>query len=286
MSTEIYYFSGTGNCLYTARMIGTENNFKVISIPQFLKSSDNTVQAERIIIVFPSYLAAACGVPLIVERFVRAIEDIELKKITAVCTCGGYEIVNANPSLIKLKKIIESAGGRLETRFSLRLPMNNLDYEHIPVPIEKRTEHILTQAESKLQKISKQIGSSTGGQFEISNTLFNFIIQPLFKIMKNATLNSLRGYAEEVNPSLSCNELLPLTDRRIKVKENCNGCGVCARICPVENIELINGSPQFMHKCEVCFACDEWCPQGAIQHWGRSRGVKYHHPKIKINDMF
>ena len=157
MNTEVYYFSGTGNSLYAATKIGELNNYKVFSIPEVMKKEEIIVQSERIVLVFPSYLAAAFGVPAIVESFVKKMQKIELKKISAVCTCGGYETVNANPSLIKLEKIIKSAGGKLESRFSLRLLMNNLDYEHIPVPIEKRTEVILEKAERKIVKISASL---------------------------------------------------------------------------------------------------------------------------------
>jgi formate hydrogenlyase subunit 6/NADH:ubiquinone oxidoreductase subunit I len=47
-----------------------------------------------------------------------------------------------------------------------------------------------------------------------------------------------------------------------------------------------DNKPVWMHHCEMCFACDEWCPRQAIQHWGRAAGIKYRHPEIKISDMF
>ena len=286
MYTEIYYFSGTGNCLYVAKKIGEINNYRIKSIPDFMKREEVLIQSDCIILVFPSYLAAACGIPLIVERFVKKIDKIKLKKIIAVCTCGGYEIVNANPSLIKLKKIIKSVGGELSSRYSLRFPMNNLDYAHIPVPIEKNTNIILEKAELKLKKINNQIAREQKQRIKIIQSIFYYLMTPVFYLMKSKTLESLRKYAKEEDRSLNCSELMSLTDRSIKINENCIGCGICARICPVNNIEIKNGKPEFKHNCEVCFACDEWCPQGAIQHWSRAVSVKYHHPKIQREDMY
>lgn len=286
MNTEIYYFSGTGNCLYVAKIIGKKNNYKVISIPDVVDSDNIFIKANRIIIVFPSYLAALCGVPLIVERFIKKIEKIDSKNIIAICTCGGYEIVNAIPSLGKLKILIKSAGGILSGEYSVRLPMNNLDYDHIPVPIEKNTKIILRDAKDKIDKINERILTNKGTKNKIIKILFNCLMSPVYYLMKSPCIKILAEYAKEKDSELTYRELIPLTDRSIKLNDNCNGCGLCSKICPVGNIEMIKNKPKWNNNCEMCFACDEWCPQGAIQHWSRGVGIKYHHPEIGINEMF
>lgn len=70
-------------------------------------------------------------------------------------------------------------------------------------------------------------------------------------------------------------------DKSIAVGDDCTGCGMCARVCPANNIDLVNKRPEFQHRCEMCFACDEWCPQSAIQHWSRAKGIKHHHPGVR-----
>lgn len=75
------------------------------------------------------------------------------------------------------------------------------------------------------------------------------------------------------------------TDRSIRLDDNCIGCGTCAKVCPVRNIEMVEDRPVWQHRCEMCLACDEWCPRKAIHHWCKRREIDYHHPEVKLSDM-
>ena len=47
--------------------------------------------------------------------------------------------------------------------------------------------------------------------------------------------------------------------------EKCTGCGVCARSCPVNAIEMVEGFPVTdYHTCINCLCCNESCPEGAV----------------------
>lgn len=231
-------------------------------------------------------MAVLSGLPLIVERFVKRIAYIENLSIFAVCTCGGYECVNALQPLYKLRKSIEACGGRLSSEYSVRLPMNNLDYDHIPIPIIRDQAVILNKSKIKINDICNRILQGNGTSHKTIKKIFTLLMIPLFKSMHKPVLNALKEKAKlPIDCGLDYSELIPLTDRSITVDDRYTGCGTCAKVCPVKNIKLVGKRPEFQHRCEMCFACDEWCPSSAIHHWSRAEGVKYRQPEVELSDM-
>jgi formate hydrogenlyase subunit 6/NADH:ubiquinone oxidoreductase subunit I/flavodoxin len=286
LASVVYYFSGTGNGLVVARAISARMGGALVSIPEVIDGSGIATQADTIGIVFPTHLAPLYGVPLVVEAFVRRLENLRKKYLFAVCSCGGYEIVNAVPALENLRKLIKSLGGKLSAEYSVRLPMNNLSYDHIPVPIEKNSELIIRNSKATIGDILNRVSSKRRGRHQFLRSLFNLVMTPMYAALKKACLASLRESAKEpADCDLGFRELMPLTDRSIRVDNQCNGCAICARVCPVHNIQMVDKRPIWQHQCQICFACDEWCPRNAIHHWSRADGVKYHHPDVKIEDM-
>lgn len=120
MSTEIYYFSGTGNSLAVARDIAEKLGGKLISIASVMDEERIITDADVIGVVFPTYYEPYGGVPLIVRRFVKKLENIGSKYIFAICTYGGASVKALNC----LDKIINLNGGKLEGRFTVNMPSN------------------------------------------------------------------------------------------------------------------------------------------------------------------
>lgn len=54
---------------------------------------------------------------------------------------------------------------------------------------------------------------------------------------------------------------LPLIDL-----QRCNGCGLCAQLCPTKAVEMQAGRPVIVRPadCTFCEVCESYCPQGAI----------------------
>ena len=81
----------------------------------------------------------------------------------------------------------------------------------------------------------------------------------------------------------------PSNMRGMEAEAHCVGCGICEKICPMDNIRLVAERPVFGENCISCLACFHWCPQEAI--WmskgeeEMKRRFKYHHPDVKLNDI-
>ncbi len=284
MDVEVYYFSGTGNSLYVARSIAEKIKGTLMPIPKVINQSRIETTADCIGIVFPAYLAQHTGVPVMVENFVRKLEKVDFKYLFAVCTCGGYENVNALPTLKKLGRIIRQKGGKLTAEFSVRLPMNNLQY---PPYVSHDHDKMFSDSRKKIEDICKRIKSRKKNRHKLLKTILNLSMTPLYLMLKGLYVKDLKKKAHIApDSSLSYNELVHLSDKSIYYTEACNGCGTCINVCPAENIKLENEKPVWQNQCEMCMACSEWCPQQAVIHWNRKEGIRYRHPEVKLSDMF
>lgn len=89
MSTEIFYFSGTGNSLHVAREIQRRiPGTRLTPIVSLLDGEPDKTSAEAVGFVFPQYASMA---PKIVDRFIKRIDLESAKYVFAVVTRGGTE---------------------------------------------------------------------------------------------------------------------------------------------------------------------------------------------------
>jgi len=53
--------------------------------------------------------------------------------------------------------------------------------------------------------------------------------------------------------------------RHLRANDKCLNCGLCAKICPRDNIKIIDGKHSFGEDCVICLRCVYGCPQNAIE---------------------
>ena len=293
MRTEIYYFTGSGNSLVVARSLADKINGQLIPVPSVMDQESILSDADAIGIVFPVYYAALGerGVPMIIERFIRKLKNIGSKYIFAICTHSGAPV----KTIENFREMIHSQGGSLCAGFTVKMgnpysAMEKIEYVLFQKGLnpdnkkesEKR-EKISADREEKLKFICKYITLQKKGKFETQGKIINRILSPYYALQNAAGLQRYRQLSLATKQTLT--ELIPLADSSFYSDQLCSGCGTCVKVCPVNNIAIVNNKPVWKHNCETCFACFQWCPTGAIHGDIVEYEKRYHDPNVKIKDM-
>lgn len=61
-----------------------------------------------------------------------------------------------------------------------------------------------------------------------------------------------------------------MVDKKFCVSGECNHCGLCEKECPVSNIKLVGGKPEWQHQCESCLKYIQFCPKNAINYGSKT----------------
>jgi ferredoxin len=257
MKAKIFYFSSTGNSLYTAREIAGELGDEIMPIPK-AAGCRNSMGVETIGIVFPVY---AWGLPRIVGEFAANLILAPGQYVFAAATCGG----TPGDVLGRLKKILKKNGHDLNSGFLLREDFRAGDGRPSIINLWNLGGIKPVSLKVRLSEITGIIKNRENHKPETSSlparVLGNLFHDVAVKHYKNADLNFSAG-------------------------EKCDLCGVCLRVCPRENIVLENGRQSWKHNCESCYGCFYWCPRQAIRI-NNNPGIKagYHNPEISLEDM-
>jgi len=229
----IYYFSGTGNSKHAAETIASAVNDKAVNIVDAIQNKTfGSADDEITGFVFPVYF---WGLPEIIKRFTAMAEVRNSlgKYVFTVITCG------ANTGTAD--KMLEKKLGRsLDYSFSLKMPDN---YVVMYDPCEKeKAKKYLRHADKELELICKDV-----------------------KNREKARKGSTRGGTKSAFVSLLYDPFRKT--KKFRVDEKCISCGICAKNCPDNAIEMQTGKPVWVKSnCQHCTACINCCPKEAIQY--------------------
>ncbi|MDO4467354.1 MAG: EFR1 family ferrodoxin [Bacillota bacterium] len=249
----ILYFSGTGNSQYVATYLQKKLKDNLLSINDFLKQKAyiNLTTNDPLVIVCPVYVSAP---PLIVMDFIKKSKFKDHLKVYFVMTCAGG--MGASPYY--WKKICQEKRFQYMGCEQVIMPQNYLIY--FKTKEKEENKKIINAALPTIEKITLAIQQELPialeppGSLDVLST--KAVIKPYYKYFIKAD-----GF---------------------EVSDACISCGKCEKVCPLNNIRLIHGLPEWSNNCTHCMACINRCPKQAIEYGEKTKGKpRYEAPKFK-----
>lgn len=239
----VFYFSGTGNSQFAAKQIAAALGDALVSINQALKTGGRQAfRSERpLVFVAPTY---AWRMPKAVSDWIRASRFEGGSRAYFVLTCGG-SVGNAAAYAKKLcgEKKLEFCGLAM-----VAMPNNYVALSD--TPDEAECAAIMEKARERLTALSALVGK--GEPFpEAAVTLKDRI---------------------DSGPVCGLFYGLFVSDKGFASSDGCTSCGKCAGRCPLNNISMKDGRPQWNGNCTHCMACIGGCPAAAIEYKSVSKG--------------
>ncbi|MDO9577038.1 MAG: EFR1 family ferrodoxin [Candidatus Cloacimonadales bacterium] len=255
---KIFYFTGSGNSLTIAKRIDEKiEDCEVIQVKSSLDFS-KPIAAEILGFVFPVY---AWGMPVMFKEFIQKIKIEKADYVFVVTNYGG----SCGNVLGIFRKILRKKGIEIAAFGEVVMPSNyvvmgDASSQHKAANILQIAEPVI---DDLVQKISEKQAMPMI-KVKFSGKFLSAVVYPLF-------VSNIRK-----------------SDKNFFFTETCNGCGICAKVCPAENIVLNEKKqPVWQHRCEQCHACFHWCPQRAIEFSKKTvQKNRYTHPNVKVSELF
>lgn len=244
----ILYFSGTGNSRCIAQRIAGSSGGVLVSINDRIRSGDTSpIPVDGpLVIVTPTY---AWRIPRVVRDWLLRTEFPSADRVWFVMSCGS-EIGCAdkyNRNLCR-KKGLTCMGTA-----QIIMPENYIAMFHAPDADKAR--EIVAAAGPDIDRAAELI--TQGLPFP-------------------PTRGSLKDRAMSGPVNLFFYSFC-VKDKPFTVSDNCTSCGLCTRLCPLNNIILKDGKPVWGGQCTHCMACICRCPAEAIEYGKKSVGQPRYH---------
>lgn len=252
MEHLLFYYSGTGNSLYDAILMGKKlGDARLISMRHAENKGKCYGECETLGFVFPVHHG---GMPKAVMQFIEEIEITKASYVYSIVTCGAWDMC----CISELEKILQAKGIPLD--YSVVHENVNSNITSIFPNIYNIEQNV--RADGELEKHIARIVKRKKGIISKGK---------LFAKLHNTVLPKVTRLAE---------------NRRVQFQagEDCDQCGICAKVCGSGNIQMVNGKPEFQNNCEKCLSCIQYCPRAAINIVKLTeQRQRYHHPFVSAS---
>ena len=248
----IFYFTGTGNTRWAAQQLAEATEEELRYIPDELKNTEihyALEENERLGFCFPTH---GWQPPRIVREFIRrATFSVHRSTyIYAFTTCGD----NMGYAMRIFEKELQQKGLHTDARFAVVMPESNVCFSFLHLDTDEKARQKVETARQRMTHICQVVKERQQGIEELVKGAIPFTYTYV-----------IGGY---YNKHL-------ITDEKFWVdKDVCIQCGLCEKLCPVDDIK--GTPPVWLHngRCTNCLACYHHCPAHAI-HWGNMKRGQY-----------
>lgn len=254
----IFYFSGTGNTKWAAHQLATATGEQLRYIPDELGNTEPYIlnEGERLGFCFPTH---GWQPPRIVRDFIRrSTFNVQRSMVNgqwstyiyALTTCGD----NMGYAMRIFEKELGNKGLHTDARFALVMPESNVCFSFLHLDTDEKAKQKVEAARQRMTHICHVVQQRQRGIEELVKGAIPYTYTYI-----------IGGY---YNKHL-------ITDQHFWVdNEACIQCGLCQKLCPVDDIK--GAPPVWIHngRCTNCLACYHHCPSHAI-HWGNMKRGQY-----------
>lgn len=230
------YFSGTGNSKYIAELFSNKITSECHSIEEALDFSDLIESNDTLTFCYPIY--GSC-VPKIMRNFVTEHKEaIEKKNIIIFCT----QLLFSGDGARAFTDLFENSKPDVIYAEHFNMPNNICNIRILPVAGRKKLDRAIKKSDHKMDQIIRNINNG-----KVVKRGFNLFSKTLGKSQSAFWPEIEKRYADS-----------------IRTDGDCNGCGLCVKLCPTKNLTLVNGKIIQNNKCIICYRCINACPQKSI----------------------
>ncbi len=265
MKIELRYFTGTGNSLKVLETCNTVflESGNLTNISEISINETSIPDSDLLGFCFPVY---AFGIPRICRKYLKRIERFrKQQKVFILITAGDSD--ESGFAVKECKNVLSKKNCEIVYTGIVRMPINWTTSPVPPFPPSKEEAiEIIKDGETQAQEIAKDI-------LEGVRTYHDFNYPKRYSKVKFYWDYLLFKYLGIQNMW-----------RLFEVYDSCNGCQLCAKICPTDSIKIINKKPVWSKTCEQCMRCVNFCPQESIYQTqgGNTKGRnKYREPSFK-----
>ena len=231
------YLSGTGNTKHCIEKLIHLLDETAQAIPIEKEEAVEKLSSHDFIVL--AYPVQFSNAPVMVRDFIKRHSDLwQGKQVLCVATMGLFSGDGAGCSARLLKK----CGAKVVGGLHIQMPDSVCDVKLLKKSIERNRE-VIKAADKKIEKWAEKIkyGTYPKDGLHFYDRMAGFICQRLWFYGKT------KDYSD-----------------KLKINHNCTGCGLCVRLCPMENLVITNSKATAGNRCTMCYRCISSCTHQAI----------------------